>query len=366
MGDNNWDLGAVVRSCNIRPSHDTNKVEVPSLGLESLTFEKDDDWNFFHSLLDDDRDDDIMTFEGLADIFSRDDQKPDAPQPSFISVIPPIADEVKNVQNDQQPLLQPIQLPAQQTQPIPPPPPPAAAAAVAAEAAPQQVIPQQQNLRPVLKRAKVRPTITVPIRNPIIQIRRRKNQPEKTVHEVRQEELIDFTWAWRKYGQKPIKGSPFPRNYYRCSTSKDCDARKHIEKSLRDPNLFIVAYSGEHNHPPPANRCSLSDSTNSKPKSKKLPKGINIVPRRSLSFNSSSSNGSGSSPISPNTPPVFEIESATPNKNEMVVEEKKAGNEEEEKVILIPNNFMTEDIIKSFEELKGITTADEFSKSSFF
>lgn len=177
MGDNNWDLGAVVRSYNIRPSHDTNKVEVPSLGLESLTFEKDDDWNFFHSLLDDDRDDDIMTFEGLTDIFSRDEQKPDAPQPSFISVIPPIADEVKNVQNDQQPLLQPIQLPAQQTQPIPPPPPPLAAAAVAAARVPaaalQKVIPQQLNPRPVLKRAKVRPTIAVPIRNPIIQIRRR-------------------------------------------------------------------------------------------------------------------------------------------------------------------------------------------------
>ncbi|OIT38728.1 putative wrky transcription factor 27 [Nicotiana attenuata] len=271
MGDNNWDLGVVERSYNIRPSHDTNKVEVPSLGLESLTFGNDDDWNFFHSLLDDDRDDDIMTFESLADVFSRDEQKPDAPhQLSFNSV--PIADEVKNDQNDQQLLLQPIQLPAQQTQPIPPPPP--AVAAVAAAFVPAAA-PQQLNPRPVLKRAKVRPTITVPIRNPIIQIRRRKNQPGKTVHEVSQEELIDFTWAWRKYGQKPIKGSLFPRNYYRCSTSKDCDARKHIEKSPRDPNLFIVAYSGEHNHPPPANRCTLSDSTNSK----KLPKGINIVPR---------------------------------------------------------------------------------------
>lgn len=56
------------------------------------------------------------------------------------------------------------------------------------------------------------------------------------------------SWAWRKYGQKPIKGSPYPRGYYRCSSSKGCPARKQVERSRADPKMLVVTYYCEHNH----------------------------------------------------------------------------------------------------------------------
>lgn len=59
------------------------------------------------------------------------------------------------------------------------------------------------------------------------------------------------SWAWRKYGQKPIKGSPYPRGYYRCSSSKGCPARKQVERSRVDPTTLVVTYTCEHNHPWP-------------------------------------------------------------------------------------------------------------------
>ncbi|CAM0904967.1 unnamed protein product [Alopecurus aequalis] len=57
-------------------------------------------------------------------------------------------------------------------------------------------------------------------------------------------------FSWRKYGQKPIKGSPYPRGYYKCSTVRGCPARKHVERDPSDPTMLIVTYEGDHRHTP--------------------------------------------------------------------------------------------------------------------
>ncbi|KAK8584640.1 hypothetical protein V6N13_138595 [Hibiscus sabdariffa] len=105
-------------------------------------------------------------------------------------------------------------------------------------------------------------------------IKRRKSQVKKVVcipapaaanSRSSGEVVPSDLWAWRKYGQKPIKGSPYPRGYYRCSSSKGCSARKQVERSRTDPNMLVITYTSEHNHPWPTQRNALAGSTRSQP-----------------------------------------------------------------------------------------------------
>ncbi|KAM0896263.1 hypothetical protein ACQ4PT_023314 [Festuca glaucescens] len=92
--------------------------------------------------------------------------------------------------------------------------------------------------------------------------KRKKKQVKKEVKRVAADGVSADPWAWRKYGQKPIKGSPYPRGYYRCSTDKACEARKMVERCRDDPDSFILTYTGgDHNHPAPIHRNSLAGTT---------------------------------------------------------------------------------------------------------
>ncbi|XWS59738.1 hypothetical protein CRYUN_Cryun08bG0147500 [Craigia yunnanensis] len=56
-------------------------------------------------------------------------------------------------------------------------------------------------------------------------------------------------YNWRKYGQKQVKGSEYPRSYYKC-THPNCPVKKKVERSF-DGQIAEIVYKGEHNHSKP-------------------------------------------------------------------------------------------------------------------
>ncbi|KAI3419589.1 WRKY domain-containing protein, partial [Psidium guajava] len=198
--------------------------------------------------------------------------------------------------------------------------------------------------------------------------RKRKSQQKKSVCHVTAENLSSDPWAWRKYGQKPIKGSPFPRNYYRCSSSKSCLARKQVERSNTDPNIFIITYTGDHNHPRPTHRNSLAGSTRNKfNTTSSLQKPDPIGPAHSAPAAPCSSSTASLSPTTPLTAPIDEEVAhhcALLMSDDLGMDKgDNALEEEDEDDLLIPNeSAMSEEFFMGFREL-GQTPAsgDNFS-----
>ncbi|EOA13007.1 hypothetical protein CARUB_v10026001mg [Capsella rubella] len=56
-------------------------------------------------------------------------------------------------------------------------------------------------------------------------------------------------YNWRKYGQKLVKGSEYPRSYYKC-TNPNCQVKKKVERS-REGHITEIIYKGAHNHSKP-------------------------------------------------------------------------------------------------------------------
>ncbi|XP_044508836.1 probable WRKY transcription factor 2 isoform X2 [Mangifera indica] len=59
----------------------------------------------------------------------------------------------------------------------------------------------------------------------------------------------DDGYNWRKYGQKQVKGSEYPRSYYKC-THPNCQVKKKVERS-HEGHITEIIYKGAHNHPKP-------------------------------------------------------------------------------------------------------------------
>uniref|UniRef100_A0A5B7AE91 Putative DNA binding protein WRKY2 n=1 Tax=Davidia involucrata TaxID=16924 RepID=A0A5B7AE91_DAVIN len=86
-------------------------------------------------------------------------------------------------------------------------------------------------------------------------------EPRIIVQTTSEVDLLDDGYRWRKYGQKIVKGNPYPRSYYKC-TIPGCNVRKHVERAASDPKAVITTYEGKHNHDVPAAKNSSHNTTN--------------------------------------------------------------------------------------------------------
>ncbi|KAL3652733.1 WRKY transcription factor [Castilleja foliolosa] len=187
--------------------------------------------------------------------------------------------------------------------------------------------------------------------------KRKLSQHKRVVIQVSTEGLASDMWAWRKYGQKPIKGSPYPRSYYRCSSSKGCLARKQVEQSCTDQGMFVVTYTAEHSHSQPTRRNSLAGTVR-----QKFPSHKNS--NRTITVNAPEKPENPCSPTSPRTldhrPVMFDEAINNYNNNNRVPrprikEEDNAENGDDydhyNDFIMSGDFVFNEDLFSGFEDL---------------
>ncbi|KVH97255.1 DNA-binding WRKY [Cynara cardunculus var. scolymus] len=164
---------------------------------------------------------------------------------------------------------------------------------------------------------------------------------KKRVSQVPAEGSSSDLWSWRKYGQKPIKGSPYPRGYYKCSTSKGCLARKQVERNRSDPAMLIITYTGEHTHPVPIQRNSLAGSSRNKP-----------------TASASGDEDNRNKPTS--SPPVSPTASLSPAMEKMD-ENERDDTDDDDNDFDVSGVVIDEDIFDGLDELVGSASGDRFS-----
>ncbi|KAG6667959.1 hypothetical protein I3843_01G127900 [Carya illinoinensis] len=76
---------------------------------------------------------------------------------------------------------------------------------------------------------------------------KRQREPRFAFMTKSEVDHLDDGYRWRKYGQKAVKNSPYPRSYYRCTTA-GCGVKKRVERSCDDSTIVVTTYEGQHTH----------------------------------------------------------------------------------------------------------------------
>ncbi|KAG6648025.1 WRKY transcription factor 23-like isoform X1 [Carya illinoinensis] len=79
---------------------------------------------------------------------------------------------------------------------------------------------------------------------------KRQREPRFAFMTKSEVDHLEDGYRWRKYGQKAVKNSPYPRSYYRCTTAS-CNVKKRVERSFTDRSIVVTTYEGQHSHPSP-------------------------------------------------------------------------------------------------------------------
>ncbi|KAI3431999.1 uncharacterized protein J3R85_007658 [Psidium guajava] len=69
------------------------------------------------------------------------------------------------------------------------------------------------------------------------------SEPKIIVQTTSEVDLMDDGHRWRRYGQKVVRGNPYPRSYHQCTTPA-CNTRKRVERTSTDPKAVVTTYEG--------------------------------------------------------------------------------------------------------------------------
>ncbi|GJR97724.1 probable WRKY transcription factor 70 [Tanacetum coccineum] len=87
-------------------------------------------------------------------------------------------------------------------------------------------------------------------KTPLVLVKQGRGQYKRKNGDTRVQvsDTSEDCYQWRKYGQKAILNSKFPRCYYRCTHTHDqgCKAKKHVQQLEDELNKFRITYFGRH------------------------------------------------------------------------------------------------------------------------